>query len=132
MQARRLIRGRFLGIVMCGGAAVNCSSRTQKCVTFSATEAEYVALSDVVKEELFMRNVWCFFCLALFMPCIEAFELNHGAVQLAQNPITTSNLKHIDVRRHFLKGLVIKTEAATVIHVKSKLRHATVLIKAIG
>ena len=40
------------------------------------------------------------------MPCVPAFEDNQGAVQLAQNPVTTSNSKKIDVRHHFLRELV--------------------------
>lgn len=43
---RRSISG---GIVMCGGAVLCWFSRTQKkCVTLSTTEAEYVALADVI------------------------------------------------------------------------------------
>ena len=38
---RRLVSG---GLVMCGGACVSWFSRTQKCVTLSTSEAEYVAL----------------------------------------------------------------------------------------
>ncbi|CAB1110037.1 unnamed protein product [Ectocarpus sp. CCAP 1310/34] len=41
------------GIVTCGGGAASWFSRTQKCVTLSTTEAEYVALGDVVKEIFF-------------------------------------------------------------------------------
>ena len=44
------------------------------------------------------------------MPCIPVFEDNEGAVQLAQSPITNSNSKHIDVRHHFLRGLVGREE----------------------
>ena len=36
------------GLVMRGGACVSWFSRTQKRVTLSTTEAEYVALADVV------------------------------------------------------------------------------------
>ena len=39
------------------------------------------------------------------IPCIPVFEGNEGAVQFAQNPITNSNSKHIDVRHHFLREL---------------------------
>ena len=40
------------GVIMCGGACVNCCSRTQKCVKLLITEEaeEYVALGDAVKE----------------------------------------------------------------------------------
>ena len=87
-------------VVMCGGAAVYWFSRTQKCVTLSTTEAEYVAMSECVKEDLFVRHVWCFILPARGMPCMKAFENNQGAVQLAQNSMTNSNSKHIDVRHH--------------------------------
>ena len=38
--------------MMCAGACVCLFSRTQKCVTLSTTEAEYVALGDTVKEAM--------------------------------------------------------------------------------
>ncbi|CAB1102712.1 unnamed protein product [Ectocarpus sp. CCAP 1310/34] len=54
---RRSVSG---GLVMCGGGCVTWFSRTQKCVTLSTTEAEYVAIADVLKEVLFLRQVWRF------------------------------------------------------------------------
>ena len=48
------------GAIMCGGAYVCWFSRTQICVTLFTSEAEYVALGDVVKELLFQRQVWRF------------------------------------------------------------------------
>ena len=47
---RRSVSG---GAIMCGGASVCWFSRTQKCVTLSTSEAEYVALRDAVVKELF-------------------------------------------------------------------------------
>ena len=44
---RRSVSG---GAIMCAGACVCWFSRTQKCVTLSTSEAEYVALGDAVKE----------------------------------------------------------------------------------
>ena len=85
-------------------------SRTQKCVTLSTTEAEYVALADVMKEVLFLRQAWCFMLPDVGMPCIPVFEDNERAVQIAQNPNTNSNSKHIDVRHHFLRELAGRKE----------------------
>ena len=48
---RRLVSG---GATMCGAASVCWFSRTHKYVTLSTSEAEYVALGDVVKELLFL------------------------------------------------------------------------------
>ena len=42
------------------GASVCWFSRTQKCVTLSTSEAEYVALGDAVTELLVLRQVWRF------------------------------------------------------------------------
>ena len=39
------------------------------------------------------------------MPCFPVFEDNQDVVQLAQNPVTNSNSKHIDVRHYFLREL---------------------------
>ena len=94
--------------------------RTQKCVTLSSTEAEYVALGDVIKEVLFLGHVWRFMLPAVGIPCIPVFEDNEGAaVQLAQNPITDSSSKRIDVLHHFLRELVGRKEIS-IIHVASQ------------
>ena len=59
-------------------------SRTQKRVTLSTSEAEYVALGDAEKELLFLIQVWYFMSPGKVMPCFTVFEDNQGAVQLAQ------------------------------------------------
>ena len=46
---RRSISG---GVVMCAGACVSFFSRTQKNVTLSLTEAEYVAMAEGFKEAI--------------------------------------------------------------------------------
>ena len=94
------------------------------------TEAEYVALADVIKEVLFLRQVWRFMLPDAGMSCIPVFEDNEGAVQLARNPITNSNSKHIDARHHFVGDLGIRKETS-IIHVTSSFQHADFLTKAI-
>ncbi|CAB1101917.1 unnamed protein product [Ectocarpus sp. CCAP 1310/34] len=122
---RRSVSG---GIVTCGGGAVSWFS--QKCVTVSTTEAEYVALGDVVKEILFLRQGWRFMLPQVGIPYIPVFEHNQGAIQLAQNPISNSNTTHIDVRHHFLRELVERKETS-VIHVPSSSQRADFLTKSL-
>ena len=55
---RRSVSG---GAIMCASACVCWFSRTQKCVTHSTTEAEYVAQADTIKEAMFLWYVWSFF-----------------------------------------------------------------------
>ena len=119
------------GGIMCGGAFVYWFSRTQKCVTLSTSEAEYVTLGDAVKEMLFLKQVWHFMLLGKVMPCFPAFEDNQGAVQLAQNPVTNSNSKHIDAHYHFLRELVRQGDIK-VVQVPSEFQHADIFTKALA
>ena len=116
------------GSVMCGGAAIQWVSRTQKCTTLSSSEAEYVAMAEGFKEALFLPSVWRFLLPDSGDPCIKLCEDNNGAIQMGVNPVTNSNSKHIDVRYHFLQGLVEKGEFS-ISHVQSKFQHAEFLTK---
>ena len=116
------------GAVMCAEACVCRFSRTQKCVTLSTSEAEYVDLSDAVKELLFLSQVWRFMIPGKGMPCFPVFEENHGALQLSKNPVSNSNSKHIDVRHHFLRELV-RQGNIIVNHVPSEYQHEDILAK---
>ena len=91
---------------------------------------EYVAMSDMGKEILFLRQVWCFMLPKARMPCIAMCEDNEGAIQIAKHPISNSNSKDIDVRHHFLRELVERKETETI-HVASQYQHADVLTKAL-
>ena len=66
-------------------------TQTQKCVTLSTTQAEYVAMSDVAKEILFLRQAWRFMFPRAGMPFIPLLEDNEGAIQIAKHPISNSN-----------------------------------------
>ena len=94
---------------MCGCADIHWISRTQTCTTLSSSEAEYVA--EGFTEALFLRSVWRFLLPDFGDPCIQVFEDNKGATQLAVNPVTNSNSKHIDVRHHFLREHVENGES---------------------
>ena len=65
------------------------------------------------------------------MPCFPIFEDNQGAVQLAQNPVTNSNSKHIDVRHHILRDL-FRQRDIKVVKVPSEFQHADIWTKALA
>ena len=125
---RRSVSG---GAIMCAGACVCWFSRTQKCVTLSTSEAEYVALGDAVKELLFSGQVWRFMIPGKGMLRFPVFEDNQGALQLSKNPVSNSNSKHIDVRHHFLRELV-RQGGIIVNHVPSEYQHADILTKRLA
>ena len=119
------------GAIMCAGASVCWFSRTQKCVTLSTSEAEYVALGVAVKELLFLKQVWRFMIPGKGMPCFPVFEDNQGDLQLSKNPVSNLNSKHIDVRHHFLRELVRQGDII-INHVPSEYQHADILTKVLA
>lgn len=100
MTDRRSVSG---GGAMCRRAAVKWFSISQKYVSLSRTEAEYVALSGSLKEALFLRHVWCLIFPGRGMTSIKIFEDNHGVTQLAQSSVSTLNLHHFS-RELILEG----------------------------
>ena len=51
------------------------------------------------------------FCFAFLGRSVNPGFANHeGAIQMAANPVTNSNSKHIDVRHHVLRGNVENRE----------------------
>lgn len=124
---RRSVSG---AIVLCGGAPVAWFSRTQKCVTLSTTEAEDVAMGDGVKEALFVNGVLAFMMPNKDLEGIMVLENKEGAIALAENPLSSSNSKHIDVRHHFLRDLVDKGKI-DVEHVGTAGQHADIFTKAL-
>ena len=56
---------------------------------------------------------------------------NHGAIKLAQNPITHSRSKHIDIRHHFVRDLV-EREVFQLHYIPTDQNIADILTKALG
>ena len=125
---RRSVSG---GAVLCAGACVCEFSRTEKCVTLSTTEAEYVALGDTIKDAIFIGYVWSFIFWGFGATYMTIVEENEGARHLAQNPVCTSNSKLIDVRHHFLRELIFRGEFI-ITNVESEDQHAGFLTKSLS
>ena len=88
-------------------------------------------MGDSVKEALFMCSVWSFMLPDRAKPCLQVYEDNAGAIQLAENPLSSSNSKHIDVRHHFLREHVF-SGSISIVHVPSESQHADVLTKPLS
>ena len=117
--------------VMLGDTAIGWKSSTQKCVTTATCEAEYVALCDASKEALFTRRtVLVFLQPELSGMRVYIFGDNEGAKAIADNPSSASRSKHIDVKLHFIRGL-IRTGEVRILHVGTEEQHADVLTKAL-
>ena len=67
-------------VITLGGAAVSWASSTQRCVTLSTAESEYVALDEGMKAALFTEAVLFFIYTELTGSCVRGFEDNQGAI----------------------------------------------------
>ena len=94
-------------IVTIGGCLVSAASKTQPSVTLSSTEAEYVAASMCAMEIKFIQML-----LEEIMPTAQVrpatlFEDNTGAMFLMENQAVGNRTKHIDIRWHHLRSMMV-------------------------
>lgn len=86
-------------------------------------------MRGIVKDSIFVHGISSFLVPEYGTRTIRVFEDNEGAVQLAENPLTSSSSGYIGVR-NFLKDLVNRREIS-VEHVDSANQHADVMTKAL-
>ena len=77
-------------------------SKGMKSVVLSTTEAEYMALSEVVKELKFIVQLLQTMNITVELP-ITVHVDNVGAIWLSNNRNTGDRAKHIDIRTAFVK-----------------------------
>ena len=73
-----------------------------KSVVLSTTEAEYMALSEVVKELKFIVQLQQTMNVEVELP-ITVFVDNVGAIWFSNNRTTSDRTRHIDIRTSFVK-----------------------------
>lgn len=107
------------------GAGIASFSRTQRRVTLSSTESEYVALADCMKESLFLRQM-----LEALQPDanamgIRVYEDNDRAILSARHTVNSGPTKHVDDRHHFIRDLCRKGKVR-IEHENSSMQRAGV------
>jgi len=80
-------------------------SKGQKHVTLSSSEAEYVSISEVVKEILFVRQVLKTLDIEVELP-IKVLVDNVGAIQMSNNNVSGAATRHVNMRYHFVRELI--------------------------
>ena len=86
---------------------VSWRTSKQSCVALSTAEAEYVALSCASQEAVWLN------CLLKDLRCsendsVKIYEDNQSAICIARNPKDHSKTKHIDIKYHYIRDLVMK------------------------
>ena len=87
------------------GAPVAWKSKSQKSVTLSSSEAEYVAMSETVTEVLYIKQILEFLGINIDKP-IQVNMDNVGAMYMANLSGTSQRTKHVDVQYHFVQEYI--------------------------
>jgi hypothetical protein len=91
--------------VLLHGAPVAWSSRKQSLIALSTAEAEYIALTAVAREVLYLRSLLTELYEPVKLP-IPVYCDNQGAIALASNHKFHARTKHVDLRYHFIRKQV--------------------------
>ena len=105
-------------------------SKAQRIVTLSSTEAEWYALSEAVKEVIFVVQLIESIGIQIQLPVIVRVD-NVGAVFMAKNITTTGRTKHVDIRTKYVNEYV-EDGMVKIIFVKTEDNLADCLTKNLG
>jgi len=85
---------------------ISWTSRAQKTIAYSSTEAKYMALSDCARQVTWIRSLLGE--LGYKLKAIPICGDNQGSIFMASNPATEPRSKHIDIRYHGIRESVAK------------------------
>ena len=119
---------------MYAGCPITWSSKLQTEIALSTTEAEYIALSQLMRKMIPFLNLMeeIGTVLGVFNPkpkfhC-KVFEDNMSCIKVAESPKFTPRTKHIAIKyHHFRKHIVDGT--ITIHHIETKQQVADIFTK---
>ena len=98
-------RRSLTGYVFCiGGCAVSWKATLQHVVALSTTEAEYMAVTEAIKETLWLRGL--FGELSLHQEVTTVYCDSQSAIHLTKDQMYHERTKHIDVKYHFIRDTI--------------------------
>ena len=125
-DSRRSQSGYFVKLA---GGLISWTSRVQKTIALSSTEAEYMALSDCSRQVVWMHTLLGE--LGYHLRPIPICGDNQGSIFIASNPVTEKRSKHIDIRYHFIRE-VISRKLTEVFFIDGDDNPADLLTKNLG
>ena len=125
VQDRRSTSGYVLKFQ---GTAISWGTVKQKAVALSTTEAEYYALTEVIKDVAWVRSMLKDF--GIQQTTVTVHCDNQSAIALANNPAHHRSTKHIDLRYHFIRNMVT-TKRIVLRYVDTGSQTADILTKSL-
>ena len=99
-------------------------------MTLSSCESKYVALSEAVKDIVFLIRLLKSMGLRIQLPVTVRVD-NVGAIFLSENITTSNNTKHVDIRAKFVKEYV-EDGTLKIVFVRSENNRSDIMTKNLG
>ncbi|KAL3514409.1 hypothetical protein ACH5RR_027126 [Cinchona calisaya] len=104
-------RRSLTSYVFCiGGCAVSWKATLQHVVALSTTEAEYMAITEAIKEALWLKGL--FGELNLLQDVITIHCDSQSAIHLTKDQMYHERTKHIDVKYHFIRDTIAEKKVS--------------------
>ena len=101
LDKRRSLTGYIFTL---GDCAISWKSQLQPTVALSSTEAEYMAITEAIKEAIWLKAFVGE--MSSFNGPIVVFCDNQSAVHLTKDRMHHERTKHIDIRYHFVRDVI--------------------------
>ncbi|GJZ13145.1 retrotransposon protein, putative, ty1-copia subclass [Tanacetum coccineum] len=123
-------KGRFITgyAFLVQGCVVSSKATLQHVVALSTIEAEYMDLTEVVKESIWLRGL--LEELGVKLNIVAVNYDNQGAIHLSRNHVFHERTKHINVRYHFIRE-VLEAKTVEVLKVSTEHNAADALTKVV-
>lgn len=105
---------------------ISWKSKTLTRVNLSSAEAEFVGLSELVKEIHFVLKILEFLHVNVELP-VDVFIDNIGAIYMARNNCKGKGTRHVDMRYHYCRE--VHGRMIRLIFVRSALNEADMMTK---
>lgn len=110
---------------------VSWASKKQNCVSLSATEAEYVSLSQSTCEACWLKNLLNEIGVCEVEKPVVIYEDNQSSIKISSSIEQPKRLKHIDVKHHFIKEKV-KNKTIELKYIPTQKQIADILTKPLN
>ena len=85
-------------------SCISWKSQLQHIVALSTTESEYIAITEAMKEAIWLKGVLSELKFLKATPVV--YSDSQSTIQLCKNHVFHDRTKHTDVRFHFIRDVV--------------------------
>ena len=131
-------KSRYGYIITFAGCPILWASRLQTIIALSSTEAEYIALSESLRDFIPLMHIVDKMddhnipikTVSSIIKC-KLFEDNAGAIELAKNPKFRPRTKHINIKYHHFREYIANNKIELE-YVASKDNPSDMMTKPLG